>query len=117
MGAETGAAQMNSQDFNTITLAYKKFKNSIKTKECDDPPSYQECILAYVFETELMFLGIGLLAAALEQCDESFHDFFPKNIEVVSKFTKEQIIAACHLVAEARANDIKDNLSRMQEFT
>lgn len=108
---------MNSQDFNAIILAYKKFKNSIKTKECDDPPSSQECIVAYVLETELIFLGIGLLAAVSEQGDESFYDLFPENIELVSKFTKEQVITACHLVAEARANDVKDNLSRMQEFS
>jgi hypothetical protein len=107
---------MNSQEFEAIILAYKKFKNSIKMRDDSNPPSYTESVYAYALESELLFLGIALLAAVAEQGDESFYDLVPENLELVGKFTKEQVITACHLIIEARANEVRDNFSRMQEF-
>lgn len=108
---------MNSQEFEAIVLAYKKFRNSIKTQGDSNPPSHRESVCAYALESELLLFGLGLVAALVEQSDESFHDSVPKNLELLSEFTKEQVIRACHLVAEIRVNEVRDYLSLMQEFS
>lgn len=108
---------MKAEEFNDLLSIYKKHYDSIRLKNSADPPTLQESIWAYSFESEFYIVALRVLAAAVYEAKADSVPFAHIDVDMINRMTAEQIYKACQILLALKQDDIKNICSKFEEFS
>lgn len=108
---------MKAEEFNNLLSIYKKHHDSIRLKNSAFPPTLQESMWAYGFESEFYVIALRVLAAAVYEAKADSVPFAHIDLDIINKMKAEQIYKACQILLALKQDDIKNICSKFEEFS